>query len=89
MYTECIDLWKIVSDDGGEVDESIQLSFFGMYDGHAGKDCAIMVSKRICKVLVRTEAFKARDWEKAMIQAYEVDLLLSFSFIHHLVPTIF
>jgi len=71
MFTEEIDLWKIVKEENGEVDESIQLSFFGVYDGHAGKDCAIMVSKRICKVLIRTEAFKAREWEKAMVQAYE------------------
>jgi hypothetical protein len=31
-----------------------------------------MVSKRIEKVLVRTEAFKKRDYEMALIQAYEV-----------------
>ncbi len=40
-----------------------------------------MVSKRIEKVLVRTEAFKKRDYEKALIQAYEVPNLRSQMFV--------
>jgi len=70
-YCEHLDLWELVKEEGGECDEAVKLTLVGVYDGHAGKDCSIMVAKRIAKVLVGTEEFKARDYEKALITAYK------------------
>jgi len=70
-YCEHKNLWDVVKEEGGEVDENIKLSFVGVYDGHAGKDCAVMVSRRIAKVLVRTEEFKAKDYENALKKCYQ------------------
>lgn len=53
------------------------LSIFGVFDGHGGKEVAKFVEKHFCEYLLKNENFKIRNIEKALYETFlKMDELL-------------
>ena len=47
-----------------------RLSFFGVYDGHGGDKVALFAGEHIHKILAKQEAFRNKDFEQALKDAF-------------------
>ncbi|CAM9591725.1 unnamed protein product, partial [Discosporangium mesarthrocarpum] len=60
---------------GGEGEDNGGLSahkirFFGVFDGHGGKEVALFVSEHLPEELVALEEFKAGDYVEALVRSF-------------------
>ena len=73
--------WRKSQEDAhiAHTDLDEDMSLFGVFDGHGGKEVSIFVEKFFKDELVKLDSFKAKDWEKALKEAFKRmdDMLLT------------
>lgn len=73
--------WRKAQEDAhiAHTDLDEDMSLFGVFDGHGGKEVSIFVEKVFCTELLKLDSFKAKDWGKALSEAFKKmdDMLLT------------
>jgi len=64
--------WRVSMEDAHLIKPDFQgdLSLFGVFDGHGGKEVAEFVAKNLCEQLVSLPSFKMKNYEQSLIDCF-------------------
>lgn len=65
--------WRKSQEDAhiAHTDLDEDMSLFGVFDGHGGKEVSIFVEKVFKEELVKLKSFRDKDWGTALSEAFK------------------